>query len=134
MHLNTYREDLKKQKDGAPIYIGDSVFYVRRWGTPESLKVRRQLERELFSPFHKKIESDDSLLLAHWLAEYAVTNWENVYDDSGILEWSIDTARKVFLNPEFYLSLNQELFSFSMKYEHFLFDEVEDESEAIKKP
>lgn len=140
MILQYYREDPEKQKDGTPIYIEDATFYVRRWGTPESIKKRKELSQALFGPLHKYTQTDDSLLLAHWLVEYGVSNWENVFEDdkdsdSGKeLQYSESNARKVFLNEEYFLSLNELLFKESVKFENYLYDAAEESIEEIKKP
>lgn len=135
MNLSEYREDPEKQKNGTPIYVGDSTFFVRRWGTPESLKMRKKLHQSLFGPFHKREDGDDALLLAHWLAEYGVTGWENVWNEAGEqVEYSVHTARDIFLAEGMELSLNDTLFTGAMNFENYLFDEAQESIEDIKKP
>lgn len=135
MYLSDYKEDSEKQKDGTPIYVGDAIFYVRRWGTKESLIIRKKIQHRLFGPLHKYSDEDDSLLLAHWLCEYGVSNWENVFPEKGFDEilYSIENSRDIFLNHEYFLSLNQILFKESLKFENYLYDEMEASIEEIKK-
>lgn len=134
MNLSAYREDACKQMDGAPVYIDDAIFYVRRWGTPESNAVKRRLERELWGPFHKNEDGDEAELLAHWLVEYGVTRWEGVSDVNGKeLPYSQDTARGVLLNVEYRLSLNQRIFVSAINYETYLHDQAGEDLEALKK-
>ena len=134
MDLALFREDTEKQKGGAPVYIGDATFYLRRWGTPESQRVLKDLRRSLFGPHHKSQESDESLLLAHWLADYGCVSWEGVESDGGDLKYSAKAARGVFLNEEYFLSLNVELFLNAQKFENYLYDEATEEVEELKKP
>ena len=133
MDLNSFKECLTKQRDGSPIYVGDSVFYCRRWGTPESQKFVRDLRRSLFGPFHKAQDSDDSWLCAEWLCGYGVTRWENVTDGEKVIDFSESTARNIFLNPEYQLSLNSILIAAVMNFENYLYDEAEGDFEALKK-
>lgn len=134
--LASYREDLQKQQHGTPIYVGDSVFYVRRYGTANSKKAIKALKLELFGPLHKHEEHDDDLLLAHWLVEYGVSNWEGVAETDGgkPIKYSNAAARKIFLNPEYFQSLNLMLFNESMKFENYLHDQATEDTEAVKKP
>ncbi len=133
MNLSGFREDLEKQLAGAPIYIGDACFFVKRWGTPESNKVRRDIHKALFGPFHKAQDGDDNLVNAEWLC-WAVTKWENVFDDAGEVTYTEDRARNVFTNPEYYLSLNLELVMLATRFEYYLHEEMQEDEEEIKKP
>lgn len=133
MDLCSFKECLSKQKDGAPIYVGDSVFYCRRWGTPESQKFLRELRKSLFGPFHKAQENDDALLFAEWLCGYGVTSWEDVTGGESKIDYSEATARNIFLNPEYQLSLNTVLISGVMNFENYLHDEAESDFENLKK-
>lgn len=135
MNISEFLEDPEKQSAGTPIYISDAVFYVRRWGTPESLRVRKKLKMLLFGPLHKHTDEDDARLLAHWLAEYGVADWENLFDvDSQPVTYSVENARNLFTQEELWLSLNQELFVEATKYENYLFDQVDESADEIKKP
>ena len=72
MKLSEYQESLTLQKDGAPIALGSATFYIRRSGTKESKKLVRDLQMQIFGPFHRMQEEDDLLLRAHWLVEYGI--------------------------------------------------------------
>lgn len=133
MDLANFREDLAKQKDGSPIYVGDCTFYVRRWGTPESQKYLRDLRRKLFSPFHKDQEGDESLLLSEWLCGYAVTSWENVFDGQNEVKYTKENARNIFTNPEYMNSLNAVLIRDSMNFENYLHDIADEDLSELKK-
>lgn len=134
MILADYRESLEKHQSGTPIYVGDAVFYVRRWGTPEAQKLLKEIRLEIFGPIHKHQPGDDDLLMAHWLAEYGVTKWEGVCSEEGEIKYSQQAARKVFLNPEYFASLNQLLYTEATKFENYLHDQAEEDAEAAKKP
>lgn len=135
MRLRDFAEDQEKWASGAPIYIdashGTITFYVKRWGTPESEKARKDLVKALYGPMHNQSEVDANEIYAHWLAEYAVTGWENIDEDN--TKYSQRIARDVFLAPEHRLSLNQHLISQALNFENYLFDEAMEELENIKK-
>lgn len=135
MNLNEYRESLKLQETGAPVYVGDAVFYVKRIGTPAAQAFIKELKLSLFGPFQRHEECDANELLAHWLVEYGVTGWKGVQAESGEdLPYSQQAARKVFLNREYWLSLNAILTNAASTFEHFLHDQAEEDTEALKKP
>jgi hypothetical protein len=133
--LDQYREDPEKQKNGTPIYFGDTVFYVRRWGIPDSIAVQKQLQEYLFGPLHKWTPNDDSLLVAHWLADYGVADWVGVREspDSPEIPYSKTAARQIFLNNEFFLSLNNDLWMDAKNFNNYLYDAAEDDLEVLKK-
>lgn len=135
MNLNDYRESLTLHEKGAPISVGDAIFYIRRIGTPAAQKFIKELKLSLWGPFANHAEQDANELLAHWLTEYGCTGWEGVQDESGApLEYSKDTARKVFLNKEYWLSINAILTNAASMYENYLHDQAEEDAEALKKP
>lgn len=134
MDLDNFREDPEKQNGGTPIYIGDATFFCKRWGTPESAKFIRQVKLEIMGPLHKYQPGDDDLILAEWLAGYGVTNWSGVFSGESELKYSPQNARKVFLNPEYFLSLNQMIFIESQKFQNYLYEQVQEDTEEIKKP
>lgn len=133
MSLAYFREDLDKQKSGAPIYAGDITFYVKRWGTKESQEFLRELNRKLFGPFHKAHEGDQAKVYSEWLI-WAVTGWENMLSEDGeVVEYSQSVARDIFTNEEYFLSLNMVLINGAMNFEHYLHDEAEQDLEVLKK-
>lgn len=135
MHLALYKESSEKQMEGAPVYIGDATFYLRRWGTNESQAFLKDLRRALFGPHHRSQEGDENKVVGEWLAGYGVVGWEDVLDaDSGKeFKYSKKNARMLFLDPEYYLSLNAELFMQANRFENYLYDEALDELEELKK-
>lgn len=135
MPLNLFREDPDKQQNGSPWYSGDTTIFCRRNGTPESKRVMKELRDKLFGPLHKWTDQDDSVLLANFLVEYGVCGWDNVREDekSAPIPYSKKAARMIFLNPEYYLSLNLELFAFMSNFENYLFDAADEDIEALKK-
>lgn len=134
MLLSSYREDSDKQRNGTPIYIGDATFYCRRFGTPESKRELKDLRNKLFGALHKWTESDDDLLIGHWLAEFGVVGWENVQEEgAGELKYNKKVARRIFTDPEYFLSLNSILLRDLSNFENFLYDAAEEDIEALKK-
>lgn len=134
MFLRDYAEDPDKQQNGTPIYVGDATFFCRRYGTPESKRALKELRDRLFGPLHKWAEQDDDVLIAHWLTEYGVVGWENVFTEEGKeLKYSKKDARSVFLNSEYFLSLNTILLRDISNFENFLYDAAEEDIEALKK-
>ena len=140
MQLSFYKEDIYKQGDGTPIHIksqsGTITFYVRRWGTKQSEKALKDIRRALFGPLHKHSEEDALLVQAHWLVEYGVAKWESLIDDDTGKEipYSKEASRELFTDESYFLSLNSQLIQDAMIFEHYLFEEVEEVIEAIKKP
>lgn len=133
MDLNDFREDLAKHDRGAPIYIRDACFYVRRWGSASAQKALRDLRLGLFGPLHQSQPGDDDRLMAEWLAEYGVAGWEGVSIADGGLPYSKSAARKVFLNPEYFQSLNAQLYNEAAKFENYLHEQAEEDLAALKK-
>lgn len=133
MDLSLFRESSEKQSGGTPVYIGDATFYLRRWGTPESQKFVRDLRKALWGPHHKSQDGDENVLIAEWLAGYGVVGWDNLREEGGELKYSAKVARQIFLDPEYHLSLNAELFMQAQRFENYLYEEAEDDTEALKK-
>ena len=134
MLLSQFKEDSEKQKNGTPIYIGDATFFGRRFGTPEAKKVLKELRDKLFGPLHKWTDQDDDILLANWLTEYGIVKWENVQTEDGeLLAYSKKTARTIFLDPEYFLSLNAGLIRDLNNFENFLYDAADEDIDALKK-
>ena len=135
MQLSEYREDLTLHEKGAPISVGDAIFYIRRIGTPESNKFLKELRLSIFGPFCRHDDMDHNELFAHWLTEYGCTGWDGVQDESGAdLPYSQQAARKVFLNPEYYLSLNTILTNAAATFENYLHEQLDQDIDALKKP
>lgn len=135
MLLRDFAEDPEKWASGAPIYIDAShgviTFFLKRWGTAESEKARKGIVKALYGPMHNHSEIDPDEIYAHWLAEYAITGWENIDEDD--TKYTQRLARDVFLAKEHRLSINQKLMSQAFGFENYLFDEAMEELENIKK-
>ncbi len=132
MRLLDYKEDLVKHESGSPYYLGDGCFYVKRFGTVDSSKQIEEIKLELYGFSPKEI--DNNLVLAHWLCEYGVTGWDDILnEDDEQLPYSKSNARRVFLNPAFFLGINSLLIDHACSYKNYLYDEVEEDIEAIKK-
>lgn len=135
MSLSYFRESKLKQSEGAPIHVGDITFYVRRWGTKESQGFLKELNKKLFGPFHKAQESDQEIIYSEWLSGYGVVGWDNCRDaeNNEILDYSIEVAREIFTNEEYYLSLNRLIISGAMNFEFYLHEEASEDLEGLKK-
>jgi len=133
MKLSLFKEDLEKQESGSAFYMGeDAVFYVQRVGTVNYNKQIEDIKRNIYGFAPKDL--DAGLILATWLAEYGVTDWENILDEEEVkLDFSKSNARKVFLNPSFFNSLNAQLIAHGSDYSNYLFDEVNEDIKQIKK-
>ena len=126
-----YQEDKNKQEKGSPCYVGDDSFIlVRRFGTVQTTKELEQLKRRLFGFADKH---DEQLLLGHWLAEQGVTGWEGIGSDGEEVEYSTRNALDIFTNPQYMLSLNQDLLRHATNYANYLHDEMCEDVENIKK-
>ncbi len=133
MKLSDYQESKELQQSGAPIAIGDSVFYVRRLGTKESQEALKNIRQQLYGPFHKMADTDNNRLYGHWLTEYGVTGWTGVDDQDGALEYSKEAARNIFTNPDYFLSLNDLLISAALRFENYLHDEAQADGDKLEK-
>jgi hypothetical protein len=133
MKLSEYQESKELQQSGAPIAVGDSVFYVRRLGTKESQEALKNIRQQLYGPFHKMADTDNNRLYGHWLTEYGVTGWTGVDDQDGALEYSKETARNIFTNPDYFLSLNDLLISAALRFENYLHDEAQADGDKLEK-
>lgn len=135
MRFSAFKEDLQKQKKGAAIPIGLAVFYCKRWGTKESEEFLAKLRRELYGPFISNSDEYFPELLAWWLAEYAITGWEGVFQEENeqLLKHSKDNARLIFLDRSYWLHLNMEIFKESQNYERYLEEIAKEDLEELKK-
>lgn len=133
MKLSEFKESKQLQREGAPIAVGDSVFYVRRLGTKESQQAFKDIRSLLYGPFHKMADSDNNRLYGHWLTEYGVTGWEGVEDQDGLLEYSKESARNIFTNEDYFLSLNNLLINAALQFENYLQDEADQDASKLEK-
>ena len=131
MNISNYEEDKDKQEKGAPCYIDDGYFDVKRFNTPESNIEIEAIKKKQYGFAPKDI--DHNLVIAIWLCDHGVTGWSGVLDGDKELEYSELTARKVFLNPALFLSLNLILLQHASDYTNYLNDAIEEDAEAIKK-
>lgn len=135
--LDLFREDKDKQENGSPCYVGDMTLYIKRNGTPESKKQMADIRETLYGLHPNPKELDEWRIWAHWLAEHGVVDWEIMEEtDEGEkpLEFSRRAARDVFLNDEYRHSLVPHLANFCLNYENYLFDQAQEDAEAVKKP
>tara|TARA_R110000822_G_C15113801_1_gene473244 strand:- start:276 stop:674 length:399 start_codon:yes stop_codon:yes gene_type:complete len=131
MNISIYEEDLEKHEKGSPLHIEDGCFNVKRFNTSEStIEIDSIKKREYgFAPK----DMDYNKVIAIWLCEYGVTGWDGVFDDEKELKYSKQTARQIFMNPAYYLSLNSLLLQHACDYNNYLHDEIEEDVTAIKK-
>lgn len=134
MSLGLYRESLDLQKDGAPVAVGDSVFWLRRSGTKQYYETRRRIIQKLFGLHLQPKPEDESEINSHILCDYTVANWGSVFDEDGeAVEFSESNARHVFLDPEYRLSLNTILVNHSWDFGNYLKLNAEEDLENLKK-
>jgi len=135
VNLANLREDTEKQTKGTPIHIGDATWFGKRYGTPECNAKIKEITLALYGPFHKWSEESSNVVHAHLLAEYLIVGWEGVvFEDGEPVPYSKSNARRIFLDPEFHLSLNLMLINDLDKFENFLYDAAEEDlAEIIKK-
>ena len=135
MNINEYREDLTKHEKGSPCYFSEheesSYIDVKRVGTPQYSKEIEEIKKSLYSFNEQDMDSD--LILAHWLVGYGVTGWGGIFDGDKELKYSKATSRKIFLNPEYFRTVNQLLIQHAQSYQNYLHDAANDDAEAIKK-
>lgn len=131
MQLLDFAENPDKQEQGSPLYLDDGFICVKRIHTVEYNKQRESIRNSIygFSPN----DIDENLITGHWLAEHGVTGWDGILDGDKELKFSRENARAVFLNPNYKLSLNALLINHAANYANYLFDEVKEDIEAVKK-
>lgn len=136
MPLGVYRESLELQASGAPCVTEGGTFFVRRSGTEEYWKTRREITARLFGIYLQPKPESEAIISANMLAEYLVTGWEGVYSDDGEgeeLEYSKESARAIFLNKEYFLSLNRILEEFSCTFTGYLRLQANEDLDQLKK-
>lgn len=131
--IDHLREDTSKWIDGIPVELYGITFYMRRSNTREATKALRDLKIQLFRPGYELDEYDYVVLQGWWIAEFLCVGWENMYSSDGEVEYSIDAARTIFQNEQFYNSINNALVEECAKWQNFLFDQVKLEIENLKK-
>ena len=132
MRLDLYKESDSKQESGSPCYLGDGSFDVKRIHTPEYNKQIEDIRKKEYGLAPKEINTN--LILATWLAEYGVTGWDGILgDNDDPVKFTRQNARKVFLNPAYFLSLNAILIQHASDYNNYLYDEAIEDVEVIKK-
>lgn len=131
MNLSNYEEDSSKQEKGSPCHIEDGSFDVKRFNTVESNMQIEDIKKREYGFAPKEI--DHNKVIAIWLTEHGVTGWDGVFDDEKEIKYSKSTARQIFLNPAYFLSLNLLLLQHASDYSNYLHDAIEEDVEAIKK-
>lgn len=136
MPLGVYRESLELQASGAPFETEAGTFIVRRSGTEEYWKKRREIVARLYGVYLQPKPEQEAVILANMLAEYTVAGWDGVYSDDGEgeeIEYSSKSAREIFLNKEYFLSLNRAIEDFSWNFTGYLHLKAEEDLENLKK-
>ena len=133
MKLSNYSEDLEKQESGSAYYLGeDGCFFVKRAGTTQYNKEIEDIKKAEYGFAPKDV--DYGLIIGMWLAEHGVTGWDNILDENdNPLKFSRKNARKVFLNPAYFNSLNLLIIQHANDYNNYLHDEIEEAIESVKK-
>ena len=134
MLLSDYKEDAQKQESGSPCYLGNGCFYVRRVGGKQYLEEVEIIKRNLYGFSPTKIDQNE--VMAHWLAEYGVTGWDDIMDgndDNKPVEYSKKNARIIFLDKSYWQSLNIILFNHGSDYNNYLEDAAGEDVEQVKK-
>ena len=132
--LEFYREDVERHK-GTPCYIDGACFEVARLGTKLAQKQIREIKETLYGilPNPKDINEDE--ILAHWLGNFGVVGWSDVIDagDKDNLDFSRSNAMRIFLNHEYWLSLNKAFIALALNFENYLHESAYEDVENIKK-
>lgn len=137
--LSLFREDLTKQVEGSPCYTDNSdepmTFYVARIGTKLYREQIKEITEKLYGILPKPAEIDEDKIIANWLAHYGVLNWDNVVDGEtdDPEPFNKEFCRKLFLNPQYYHSLNKVLISHASNFENYLSEEEVKDTESLKK-
>ena len=133
MKLSLYKEDVSKRESGSPCYLGDGYFNVMRINTPDYYKQIEDIKKRLYGFSPKDMDSNE--IIGTWLSEHGVTGWDGIIDgdDDKELPYSKKSARKIFLNPAYFLSLNALLIQHASDYNNYLFDAIETDINAAKK-
>ncbi len=136
MSLDLYKEDLIKHVDGSPCYAAQMTFYVVRFGTKKAQTQINEIKEKLYGMFPNPNEIDESEVIANWIAYYGVVGWDDVTDDDSgeKMEYTKAFARQLFLNKAYWLSLNQVIITHALNFENYLSDEMQRDTEQIKKP
>lgn len=134
MSLGLFREDRELWESGAPAEMGDATFYVRRSGTDDYYKKRREITNRLLGLYVQPKTEDEIRVNSHLLAEYLVSGWENLFDEDGNeVEYSEENARAIFLDEDYRLSLNAALINFSWDFNNYLKLRAEEDLDELKK-
>ena len=132
MRLSNYKESSRKQEAGSPCYVEEAHFDVKRIGTPEYSKQIDEITKKEYGFAPKDV--DNNLIIAVWLCEYGVTGWDGVIgEDDKELAYNKRNARKVFMNPDYFMSLNLLLIQHAGNYNNYLYDDLLVDIENVKK-
>lgn len=137
--LSLFREDIKKQVEGSPCYTDSSdepmTFYVARVGTKLFREQIKDITEAEYGLFPKPSDIDEEKITAHWLAYYGVLGWDNLVDGETDepQPFSRSFAIKLFLNEQYWLSLNKVLINHASNFEHYLIEEEQNDIDGLKK-
>ena len=130
VQIPQYRESEKLKQEGTWVHAASAdgwSFKIRRIGTTEWLKARKDATRHLYGLF-PQTDIDEDKITAHILADEWITDWQ-----SPEFDFTRENARKLFLNPEYWNSLNNELVIRAVNFEHYLKELADDDDKALKK-
>lgn len=135
MALEMLKEDPEKQDLGSPCYIYKMCIYVKRVDTPEYHKQIKEIMETLYGPFPNPNQVSMDEVHAHWLGEFGVTGWDNMREeeDGELIPYEPKHCRGLFLNKEYWLSLNRLLIEHAKNFEHYLYDQAYEDAETLKK-
>ena len=134
MLLSDYREDSNKQEQGSPCYLGDGCFYVKRVGSKQYHEEVDNIKKRIYGFSPSRVDQNE--IIAHWLAEYGVTDWEGIMDGNESnkpVEYSKQNARIIFLDKAYWQSLNLMLFNHGSDYNNYIEDAASEDVNQVKK-
>tara|TARA_R110000764_G_scaffold46510_1_gene104309 strand:+ start:103 stop:531 length:429 start_codon:yes stop_codon:yes gene_type:complete len=139
--FGNFLENLELHDKGSKLELGNeegTILYVRRanhnWD-----KALKDCKMHLFGVYyseHTLTTDQRQQAVALAISEYLVAGWENLIDEeTGIeVKYSKPNSASVFGNPELYLSLNFFILNHANSHENYLYEKLEEDKEALKKP
>lgn len=130
IHIKQYRENCKAWDEGTWVQAEHADgwnFQIRRVGTPQAHSEMKEIRLSLYGPMPK--DEYEPEIIAHWLAKYGVTDWENDQD----IPYSKANALTLFVNQEYWMSLNLELYNLAANFKVFLDEYTKEDMEPLKK-
>jgi hypothetical protein len=136
--IKGFTEDTELHLKGSEVKIGDSFFTLSRNGTAEGSKVMHNIRQSIVGPFYRDdliTEDQHAECNAHYLVEYIVKDWRNLFDIDGVaVPFNRKNSSAVFVaNKGNWLSLNQFVIAHSSSYINYLRKQKVEDIESIKK-